>query len=253
MNKKAVEVGCTNTHFVNPNGLHDPHHTTTAHDLAMLGRAALQEQRIASIVHNRDKTISRSINVGDVKLKSKNSLLDLDPSCIGMKTGWTIPACHCFVGAFVRDGMTFVTATLGSADWRNDHVALASYGAENYHPLTWVKSGDVLGEAQVHGGKSSTVSAVASSGGSILLKNGEQAPEVEVQMKELQAPVKAGAVVGRVTVKGMPGIGVDLVAKERVDAAIAPTRGNPMPWLVGSGAVGLIVARLVFRRRRRAR
>lgn len=255
MNEKAKEVGCTNTHFVNPNGLHDPQHVTTAHDLAMLGRAGIHVPRIAEIVRRRDGKIARSVMTNDVRLKSKNALLDLDPTCMGIKTGWTIPAGHCFVGAFERNGMTFVTATLGSADWKSDHLALAGYAADHFQPVKWADP-TMTYRVPVKGGVKATISAKPAAEGKTVVVQGGSAPVARPVLDPISAPVKAGQKVGRLVLADVPGASIDLVASEPVDAvrSLVPTpttAGNPALWWVGAGISGLVVARWVGGKRRR--
>lgn len=252
MNQKAKEVGCTNTHFVNPNGLHDPQHVTTAHDLAMLGRAAIHVPRIAEIVRRRNGKIDRSMMKGDVVLRSKNVLLDMDPTCQGIKTGWTIPAGHCFVGAFSRNGMTFVTATLGSSDWKNDHLALASYATEHFLPFDWALHQTPV-TVPVQGGVKAGVLAAPASDQRTLVERGAQPPRVKTELLKVPAPVAVGQKVGRLELEGVPGASVDLIATEDVEKQKNPAApsSNPVWWVVGAGISGLVIARWMGGKRRR--
>jgi len=97
MNQRAQELGCTHTHFHNPNGLNDKEHLTTAHDLAIIAREAMKNERFADAVGTTEYTISRNINQEDTLMVNKDKLLLWDSSAEGIKTGWTIPAGHCFV------------------------------------------------------------------------------------------------------------------------------------------------------------
>ena len=57
MNKKAEELGCKNTHFVNPNGIHNKNHTSTAYDLALMGQYAMKNETIRKIVSTKQFTL----------------------------------------------------------------------------------------------------------------------------------------------------------------------------------------------------
>ena len=92
MNARAKEIGCTGTHFHNPNGLNDPQHYTTAHDLALIGREAMRNPLFASVVKTYKARIDRSINVKDEWMVNHDKRLLKDPTCDGIKTGWTVPA-----------------------------------------------------------------------------------------------------------------------------------------------------------------
>lgn len=54
MNQKAEELGCVNTHFVNPNGLHDDNHYTCAYDMALITQAAMKYDKFREIIHTQE-------------------------------------------------------------------------------------------------------------------------------------------------------------------------------------------------------
>ena len=80
MNERAKEIGCTHTHFNNPNGLNDPVHTISAHDLALIAREAMKYEWFRDTVRTTKHTIVRSIDQEDRFLKSKNKWLAKDPT-----------------------------------------------------------------------------------------------------------------------------------------------------------------------------
>ncbi|HXH60425.1 MAG TPA: D-alanyl-D-alanine carboxypeptidase family protein, partial [Fimbriimonadaceae bacterium] len=138
MNDRAKEIGCTNTHFVNPHGLHDPDHYTTARDLAKIARVAMQNKRFAKAAGSISKTISRSDDEEDVVIKTHNKFLETRPDATGVKTGWTVPAGRCFVGSAERDGLSVITVVLKSDDWLDDSDVLADWAFETWHRVTLV-------------------------------------------------------------------------------------------------------------------
>ena len=85
---RAAQLGATSSHFVNPHGLHDPNHYTTAHDLVLIGRAAMQQplfREIVSTVYYTWKASSGQID----QLRNHNRLLRHFAGCNGLKTGYT--------------------------------------------------------------------------------------------------------------------------------------------------------------------
>lgn len=121
MNAKAQEIGVGNTHFTNPNGLPDDDHYTTAYDLAMITRYAMQNQTFREIVSTVDFG-ALIVNTGDVlPFHNHNKLLGDYDGCIGVKTGYTDKAGRCFVSAAERDGLSFVAVTLNDNDDWQDH------------------------------------------------------------------------------------------------------------------------------------
>ena len=118
MNKKAAQLGLNGTHFVNPHGLSDARHYSTARDLARLMEYCLQNDDFARLVALRSATVK-----GET-LVNHNKLLSSCPGCTGGKTGYTEAAGRCLVSSCRRDGMALVCVTLAAPDDWNDHRKL---------------------------------------------------------------------------------------------------------------------------------
>jgi D-alanyl-D-alanine carboxypeptidase (penicillin-binding protein 5/6) len=130
MNQKAKQLGCKNTNFTNPNGLHEPDHKTTAYDLALMGRYAMQNPVFRKIVGHRRGIIQRSIST-DTVLRSKNVYLDLDKTADGVKTGFTVPAGNTYVGSATRGGRRIITALLHAPLWAEDNAKMFDWAFAN--------------------------------------------------------------------------------------------------------------------------
>jgi len=131
MNATARSVGATDSNFVTPNGLPAPNHYTTARDLALIFRAALQTPGMRDVLTTRTAAIQPLGLVHKrIPLRSTNRLLWRDDLNVIGKTGWTREAKRCFVGAASVDGREIIFAVLGSSDLWNDVETLASYGLE---------------------------------------------------------------------------------------------------------------------------
>ena len=117
MNEFAAGIGMTNTHFINPEGWDDPNHYTTASDLTVLAQYAINVPEIRAVTSSSTATVT--FETGETfNWKSTNYFLHpysrfYDERSIGMKTGTTLSAGNCFVGAFVIDGKTYITTVLG--------------------------------------------------------------------------------------------------------------------------------------------
>ena len=97
MNERAKTLGCTNTHFVNPNGLHDPDHYTSAHDMALISREAIQNPTFREITGCTEYTVaSTNLRPEGFPLSHKHQMLMYTKyhydACIGGKTGYTSEA-----------------------------------------------------------------------------------------------------------------------------------------------------------------
>ena len=132
MNEKAAELGLTDTHFCNPNGLHDDAHYTTARELALLTAHALKNESFAKIVSTRRHTAPQHGTDATRLFLNHNRLLASYEGAIGVKTGFTKAAGRCLVSAAERDGLTLVCVTLSCPDDWRDHTALLDFGFSQY-------------------------------------------------------------------------------------------------------------------------
>lgn len=129
MNQRARELGATQSHFVNPNGLPVPGQYSTARDLSMIARAAYANPTIRSIVC-MPQYIFRYANGRTRELENTNKVLRRSPYCNGMKTGYTEGAGHCLIASGSRPGRDVIVVVLGDSKagvWR-DASALLSWG-----------------------------------------------------------------------------------------------------------------------------
>jgi len=124
MNEKAAVLGLSGTHFVNPHGLDDPDHYTTARDLATLAAAALKNETFARIVSTRTYSVPQNGTGATRYFRNHNRLLRTYPGAVGVKTGYTKKSGRCLVSAAVREGLLLIAVTLDDpADWQ-DHKTL---------------------------------------------------------------------------------------------------------------------------------
>ena len=112
MNRRAETLGATASHFTNPHGLHDPHHFTTARDLATIARVAMQQPLFREIVATPEICMARGEEW--VVMKNHNKLLWMLPGCIGVKTGYTRPAQQVLVSSAIRAGREAISVVMHS-------------------------------------------------------------------------------------------------------------------------------------------
>jgi D-alanyl-D-alanine carboxypeptidase (penicillin-binding protein 5/6) len=132
MNQRARELGATNSHFINPNGLPVPGQYSTARDLALIARAAYANPIIRSIVCLPQLTFTFA-NGRTRELENTNRLLRQLPYCNGMKTGYTEAAGKCLIASGTRPGKDVIVVVLGDTSgrvWR-DAGALLAWGLWN--------------------------------------------------------------------------------------------------------------------------
>ncbi len=129
MNAKALALGATHSHFVNPNGLPVPDQYSTARDLGIIARAAYSNPTIRSIVC-LPRLIFRYANGRMRELQNTNKVLKSLAYCNGMKTGYTEAAGHCLIASGTIPGRDVIVVVLGDSKagvWR-DASALLSWG-----------------------------------------------------------------------------------------------------------------------------
>jgi len=129
MNAEARLLGATNTHFVNPNGLPAANHYSTARDLATMFSHALRNPMFANIVNTKTTTVMPTFGSHRlITLRTHNRLLGNYHIHVVGKTGWTIAAKKCFVGAATADGRELIVAVMGSTNLWGDLKRLLEFG-----------------------------------------------------------------------------------------------------------------------------
>ncbi|SDU16627.1 D-alanyl-D-alanine carboxypeptidase (penicillin-binding protein 5/6) [Verrucomicrobium sp. GAS474] len=133
MNQRAIDLGCTRTHFANPNGLPAPNEYVTAHDLLKIFQKVLTIPELRQIM--RLKTYTIETESGTHVMKNHNRLLGLYPGMGPAKTGWTLSSRHTYAASASRDGRELQLIILNSKDKWPDAIAIFNYGFANLVPL----------------------------------------------------------------------------------------------------------------------
>ena len=143
MNQKAAELGCTNTHFTNPNGLPDENHYTTAHDMALIAQAAYANPTFRKVCQTNTYCIPTTNVCGELRWLSNHHkmLPERDyfyEGCTGGKTGFTQAALNTLVTYAERDGRKLVCVSLrtNGPQVYVDTAALLDYGFQNFQNIT---------------------------------------------------------------------------------------------------------------------
>ena len=203
MTRKAIELGAKDTIFETPNGLDKGEHHSTAYDMAIITCYVLNNEEFVGIINESE--ISFSSNLRTYSMTNTNRLLNEYSGAIGVKTGFTNKAGHCFVGAAERDGMTLVTVVLGSG-WGNvgkqrkwtDTKNLLDYGFNHYKYYDICVKGDYITTLPVD--NSYRGSIVVNIGESIILPlNEKECVNILVELKlpdSVAAPVEIGHEIG---------------------------------------------------------
>ncbi len=220
MNEKAKELGMTDTNFVNPHGLHDPQHYTTAMDLLLLTRYALQNPTFRTIVAKREILIQPTNKSALRHYRNRNKLLEFCPGCDGIKTGYTVPAGKCLVASATRNGWQLIAIVLGSQDHFADCVTLLDYGFNNFVKLTLAEKGEQIALFRFPKGEPEWLKAIAAESVKVIVPR-SKVGRIKSQLVQTNStpPVAKGEVVGEV-VWDVPGASlhkVQLIASHNLD------------------------------------
>ena len=204
MNQRAAALGMEDTHFVTPSGLDGEDaqglgHLSTAYDMALLARAALEDQAFRQLCSSPSLAVEFAEPVKRVTYTNHNKLLTQYQGCVGVKTGFTKEAGRCLVSAAERDGALLIAVTLNAPNDWEDHAALLDYGFSQVEPYQ-LAGGDVRLTVPVVGSPVEVVSLRGSNGGEVTLPLGQgaQVERVVRVPKFLYAPVEAGEQVGEI-------------------------------------------------------
>ncbi|MBO4554239.1 MAG: D-alanyl-D-alanine carboxypeptidase [Clostridia bacterium] len=130
MNEKAKECGAVNSNFVNPHGLQDKNHYTTAYDLALITAKAYENADFVRIVSSKLKKIT--IDDNSVVIANKNKMLKLFDGSNGVKTGFTKSSGRCLVSGAKRGDMQLISVVLNCGDMWNESVRMLNFGFDNF-------------------------------------------------------------------------------------------------------------------------
>lgn len=193
MNRKAVLLGMEHTSFLNPSGLTQEGHMSTAADMARLAAACMKNETIAKIV------ATRTITIGGRTFTNHNKLLWRYEGCIGMKTGYTERSGRTLISCAQREGQTLIAVTLNDGnDWA-DHTAMLDYGFETYTNTCLAGEGEVYARIPVSGSLLSFVRVQAADAVYYPLALGETVRKEVSLTQWSQAPVTRGQTAGTVT------------------------------------------------------
>lgn len=252
MNQTAYNLGCTSTHFANTHGYHDDNHYTTARDMAIIARAAMEIDLFRTIASTYTYTIPKTNMTRRRAITSTNQLYNPGtdespnkyyyPYAIGIKTGQHSMSGYCFVGGAEKDGVELISVVLYTgyrARWA-DTIKLMDYGFSQYtsvtpidlynmNPITIDTSNYSLEDTSM-GRLALTckpVDVVAASNTSIIATFSEvEAMAANLNktviieyVRDFEAPIQAGEVMGTMTYfpEGKPEVVYNLVASRTVN------------------------------------
>lgn len=240
MNAKAKALGCENTHFVNPSGLHDPDHYTSAWDLYLITKAAMQYPEFMEICDSAKAVIPATNLSKERTLYTTNHLLSTwrvigyrDKRAHGIKTGSTSDAGHCLISSAQEGELHFVSVVMGAERIEENGVGnllnfsetshLFDYGFKNFAYRTILEDKEIIQEVPVSLSKTDYVTVHPANNVESLFPRDLDPAELDrvISLPEtVEAPVIAGDRLGTMELRDGDTVyaSVDLLASSDVTA-----------------------------------
>jgi D-alanyl-D-alanine carboxypeptidase (penicillin-binding protein 5/6) len=248
MNDKAKELGAYNTHFVNPHGLHDDNHYTTAADLALITKYAMKNETFREIV----KTVKYEIkptnkksepryftNLNKLICNSGYGQICVDGTYVspeyeyatGVKTGYTPEAGNSLVASAEKNGTELIAVAMQgeSLEMYQDAHNLFNYGFNEYESATLINKNTFVKNIKVENGDSKEISVIAENEFTTLIRrDSDKEIESKVVINDITLPIEANAIVGKIDfIQGEKVIGsVNLITPTQVKSTLTEESGR---------------------------
>lgn len=213
MNNKAKEIGCKNTHFVNPNGIDNKNHYTTAYDMYLITNYVMKNETFAKIVSTYQYTLpaTNKHSASDRIMKNTNNFVNpnseyYDKKVKGVKTGTTDLAGNCLITDSADNRLEFITVVLGAETSNskfNESSKMIEYAFNNYTVSDLHKKGDVIKNVEVKNATDETknlnlvISDDIAVMNNVSVKVNEIEPEI-VLNDNIVAPISKGQELGTI-------------------------------------------------------
>lgn len=241
MNTRAAELGCKGTHFVNPHGLHDPDHYTTAYDISLYMTEALKHELFRTIIHTATYVLPATAHQGEQTFYNTNALISnfhysgyVYDKCIGGKTGTTDEAGKCLVAAAESGDTLLISVILGSGvvdpngakrqGQFTESTKLLKWGFDNFRRVVISQGSDPVDKVAVTLSRQADEVMVKPKGEVVRTLPKDLDPSliettIHLNSDTVEAPVEEGQVLGTMTLsyEGTDYGSLDLVAVTSVE------------------------------------
>ena len=287
MNTRAKELGCKGTHFVNPHGLHDPDHYTTAYDISLYMTEALKHELFRTIIHTATYVLPATAHMGEQTFYNTNALISnfhysgyVYDKCIGGKTGTTDEAGRCLVAAAESGDTLLISVILGSGvvdpngakrqGQFTESTKLLKWGFDNFRRVTISQGNDPVDKVAVTLSRQADEVMVKPEGEVVRTLPKDLDPSliettIHLNSDTVEAPVEEGQVLGTMTLsyEGTDYGSLDLVAVTSVERSeLLYKKAQVMAFFQNFGVrvaaviililvVAVLLKVLVFRKERR--
>ena len=214
MNEKAKEIGCKNSNFLNPSGIHDDNHYTTAFDLCLIANYCMKNDTFRNIVAMPKCTIEPTNKSSKRVYSNTNLLLNssskyYEKNCIGIKTGYTKEAGNCLVSCFNKDNIEVICVVLGAGNIGNSDVSrfidsktLCNYTYDNFAKKKVVNKNDIIQNIEISNATKETknLNLIIEDDITALVNLNDEIPSPIISLNDnISAPIEQNTKLGTLT------------------------------------------------------
>ena len=205
MNKRASELGLTDTNFKNPHGLDEVNHYSSAHDMSIIARELLKHEKVLEFSSIYEDYLRKGTD-REFWLVNTNKLVRFNPIVDGLKTGYTKTAGYCLTATASKNNMRLIAVVMKEPDTttRNSEVTeMLDYGYAKYKLEKVVDKNDVLKEIKISKAKDETVKIVPVNDVNIIMNKSTKLGNITYDLKinKITVPTKKGTCVGKLSIK----------------------------------------------------
>ena len=203
MNDKARDLGCKNTNFMNPHGLDEEGHYTTAYDLSLIARELIKHEKILEFT----STYEDYINVSGENhwLVNTNKLVRFYEGIDGLKTGYTDKAKYCLTATMKKNDMRLVSIAMGEDTKENrnsDTISMMEYGFSQYGVSNIYNTEESMGEIIINNSKKKNIKYYLACDVNIISSKGNRNIDYKINTKlfDVKAPIKKNSIIGNFSI-----------------------------------------------------
>ena len=210
MNKNAQDLRLSNTHFINPHGLHADNHYSSAYDMAIMASNLINHEKILNYTSIYEDYFNKP-DGSRTWLVNTNKLVRFFKGVDGLKTGYTKEAGYCLTATAKKNNVRYITVVMGepSSDIRSSETTnMLNYAFNSFKLNTILDKNQELGNIYIDKSKQKTAKIVVKNPVTELISKEKEAPSYTYNLKvgKLTAPLKAGTKVGTVEILDNEGL-----------------------------------------------
>lgn len=210
MNKKAEDLGLSNTHFANPHGLHADNHYSSAYDMAIMASNLISHEKVLNYTSIYEDYFNKP-DGSRTWLVNTNKLVRFLEGVDGLKTGYTSEAGYCLTATAKKGNVRYITVVMGepSSDIRSSETTnMLNYAFNSFKLNTILDKSQELGTIYIDKSKQKTAKIIVKNPVTELISKEKDIPNYTYNLKveKITAPIKAGTKVGTVEILDNEGL-----------------------------------------------